>query len=579
MDLQAVDSALSQIAGRSRRPQDTADAERRFADELTGALSARRQDLDTRPPRPSAPRTRPEDDIADRRPAPRRAETDTARAERSERARDEAVSRKERRRDSAEAAREAPEPKSAPNSASDAAPEPKTAAPADAERNAVAQSVAEEAAAIDPTATPLPPPAPVPPVVQVGLTANSEASTGDAAESAAPIQMPAGDVDPDQAALPEPAADPEADLAAQSATKVAADAMAKVPPARDGESAAASAQPADPAEPTGAPQPQTPPAAAAPAEAAQAASLAPPPGEPAPAAATAASTTVAAAAALPAAKDDAPADTLSAEEIIAIDRPVRDTSRRAGDSLDPAALLAVSTAASEDAGTEIPAGQVAGNAALLRAAAVMAAGPTGAFAAAVQKAGLDDGKPAGIAEAKEISGAPFGQTGIDRRAAIDAAVRAEQAQPPRQNLPMPPVADQIAMRMAKQAQTGEGRITLQLNPEVLGAVDVDLEVRKDGTMTAVISVEKPETLEWLKRDAQHLERALQEVGVKTDSGSLSFALREQRQEGSGGFGGRNARRGPAMTEGADTVGGRRGEAMMADIAARRIARGGVDVKI
>ena len=97
-------------------------------------------------------------------------------------------------------------------------------------------------------------------------------------------------------------------------------------------------------------------------------------------------------------------------------------------------------------------------------------------------------------------------------------------------------------------------------------------------MRAVISVEKPETLEWLKRDAQHLERALQEAGVKTDSGSLNFTLREQRQDGSGGFS-RSGHRSPGFAGGAEPSEGRMAEARMAEAAARRNARGGVDVRI
>jgi hypothetical protein len=76
-----------------------------------------------------------------------------------------------------------------------------------------------------------------------------------------------------------------------------------------------------------------------------------------------------------------------------------------------------------------------------------------------------------------------------------------------------------------------------------------------------------------------LERALQEAGVKTESGSLNFALREQRQDGSGGFSRSGSRRGSGFEGGAESNEGRLAEARMADAAARRIARGGVDVRI
>src|SRR3546814_6284200 len=78
-----------------------------------------------------------------------------------------------------------------------------------------------------------------------------------------------------------------------------------------------------------------------------------------------------------------------------------------------------------------------------------------------------------------------------------------------------------------------------LHPAELGRIEVKLENASDGTLRAVISAERSETLDLLQRDARGLERALQEAGVKTDSGSLSFNLRgqgqgqEQRAEGNG----------------------------------------------
>src|SRR3546814_9399756 len=80
-----------------------------------------------------------------------------------------------------------------------------------------------------------------------------------------------------------------------------------------------------------------------------------------------------------------------------------------------------------------------------------------------------------------------------------------------------------------------------LHPAELGRIEVKLENASDGTLRAVISAERTETLDLLQRDARGLERALQEAGVKTDSGSLSFNLRGQgqnheQQAGNGGSG-------------------------------------------
>jgi len=41
----------------------------------------------------------------------------------------------------------------------------------------------------------------------------------------------------------------------------------------------------------------------------------------------------------------------------------------------------------------------------------------------------------------------------------------------------------------------------------------------------MVLAERPETLEMLQRDARGLERALQDAGLKTESGGLSFGLR------------------------------------------------------
>src|SRR3546814_11737514 len=68
-----------------------------------------------------------------------------------------------------------------------------------------------------------------------------------------------------------------------------------------------------------------------------------------------------------------------------------------------------------------------------------------------------------------------------------------------------------------------------LHPAELGRIEVKLENASDGTLRAVISAERPETLDLLQRDARGLERALQDAGVQTDSGSLRFNLRSQGQ--------------------------------------------------
>ena len=84
---------------------------------------------------------------------------------------------------------------------------------------------------------------------------------------------------------------------------------------------------------------------------------------------------------------------------------------------------------------------------------------------------------------------------------------------------------QVAVKLANSAADGGGKVTIRLNPEELGKVDVKLELGKDGTVHAKISAEKPETLDMLQRDARLLDKALQDAGLKTDQNSLEFDLR------------------------------------------------------
>ena len=54
---------------------------------------------------------------------------------------------------------------------------------------------------------------------------------------------------------------------------------------------------------------------------------------------------------------------------------------------------------------------------------------------------------------------------------------------------------------------------------------LDSEVTDGGRAVAIVSAERPETLDLLQRDAAGLRQALQDAGLSTDSNSLSFNLR------------------------------------------------------
>jgi flagellar hook-length control protein FliK len=111
------------------------------------------------------------------------------------------------------------------------------------------------------------------------------------------------------------------------------------------------------------------------------------------------------------------------------------------------------------------------------------------------------------------------------------------AQHPAQPSSQPPgVADMVpvaglAVAIAAHAQTGKNHFEIRLDPPELGRIDVRLDVDKDGQVTSHLRVERPETLDLLRRDAPALERALQQAGLKTSDNGLQFSLRDHSFSG------------------------------------------------
>lgn len=147
-----------------------------------------------------------------------------------------------------------------------------------------------------------------------------------------------------------------------------------------------------------------------------------------------------------------------------------------------------------------------------------------------------------------------------RMQAADGSAPAQPAAAPRQAAAAAPAA-QVAIHLARAVEDGVRRLEVRLNPAELGRVEVKLDVAQDGRVIAVVSAERQETLDLLQRDARSLERGLQDAGIRADSGSLNFTLRQQdRQAWSGGgsaegrFG--SAGRGSASPEPAAAVASR-----------------------
>jgi flagellar hook-length control protein FliK len=92
--------------------------------------------------------------------------------------------------------------------------------------------------------------------------------------------------------------------------------------------------------------------------------------------------------------------------------------------------------------------------------------------------------------------------------------------------------EQVAVHVYRMAKSGENRFDLQLHPAELGRVDIRLEIGKEGLVRAAITADNVQALDALQKDGRMLERALEQAGLQTDSGSLSFNLRGENQAGS-----------------------------------------------
>jgi len=105
----------------------------------------------------------------------------------------------------------------------------------------------------------------------------------------------------------------------------------------------------------------------------------------------------------------------------------------------------------------------------------------------------------------------------------------------RQQLATASLQDQVAIHMQRAAGNNVDKISIQLSPEELGRIHVKMSVDDDKQVSATITVERPATLDMLQRDTKALERALQDAGLKTGSGSLSFSLQQGNQGDSSGM--------------------------------------------
>jgi hypothetical protein len=89
---------------------------------------------------------------------------------------------------------------------------------------------------------------------------------------------------------------------------------------------------------------------------------------------------------------------------------------------------------------------------------------------------------------------------------------------------LPPAVEQVMLQLNRSAKSGDDQMTLQLNPTDLGRVSIKLNIASDGKVQGTVVANNPATLDMLHKDVRSLERALQDAGLRADSGSLQFSL-------------------------------------------------------
>ncbi|MGA2054514.1 MAG: flagellar hook-length control protein FliK [Bradyrhizobium sp.] len=89
----------------------------------------------------------------------------------------------------------------------------------------------------------------------------------------------------------------------------------------------------------------------------------------------------------------------------------------------------------------------------------------------------------------------------------------------------------LAVEIAANVKGGKSSFEIRLDPADLGRIDVRVQIDQNGQVTSHLTVEKPETLSMLRQDAPRLQQALNDAGLKTDSGGLQFSLRDQSSSG------------------------------------------------
>lgn len=96
--------------------------------------------------------------------------------------------------------------------------------------------------------------------------------------------------------------------------------------------------------------------------------------------------------------------------------------------------------------------------------------------------------------------------------------------------------ENLGLTIAAKSADGKRLFEIRLDPPELGRVEVKMTMDDNGKTHVVLTVDKPQTLHMLQRDASDLTRSLADAGIDMSEGDLSFSLRDGReQQDTGGY--------------------------------------------
>ncbi len=157
--------------------------------------------------------------------------------------------------------------------------------------------------------------------------------------------------------------------------------------------------------------------------------------------------------------------------------------------------------------------------------AKLVAAATGGDATVTAGSSNDGGGTARLSDLQNVGGSTQNQTSNTATVRIGTL--------PGQTAPTQVPAMAIALQVARNLQKGVNRFDIRLDPAEMGRIDVRMEVKKDGNVSAHLTVDRPETLDLLQRDARALQQALNDAGLQANAGSLNFSLRDQNAGSNG----------------------------------------------